>query len=588
MDFRLHLGGGVSGARWPLSEPSGICPGRNNVVGDTVKRLLSLLAALACVVAVITPAATAASSKKPQVTELEKVQAYVAPSIVNIQVDWSAYVWDRHNRKVFQNITGNGKLREFKATFQCTGYVVNPNGYIATAGHCVDPNQVREYFYDQAAAWAAQCGCYYGAALSADQIRSFSDDWTLKHYDKNSDSVKNNALREKVQASWSISAGGVDVGKALPARVVKYQNFDDGDGALLKVEATGLPALPLIEGQPTIGSKVVAVGFPVAVDEVTDADLEPSYKDGSLGSKSTEGGGLVSVYEISAAASGGMSGGPVVNIKGEVLGFISFKNAQETQAFNFMRPASTIKELAVPGSENQLDADAKAYRAGLDAYFKGDRAAAVKNLSKVVEDQPTNKYAHDYLDKAKKLPLPPQPKSSFPVVPLVIGLVVLLLIAGLVALLLMRKGKKPAAGAPAGMAYPPGGYPPAGPSAPPAPGAPASGSPGATPVGVGAPAGPSAQGQYPQAPGQYPQSPGQYPPPSAQAPQGPKAPAESTPSAPLGFTPPPSPPTPAPGPEQGPSAQAGPAPQAGHTFCSNCGARHDPAAKFCANCGAAQ
>ena len=71
-----------------------------------------------------------------------------------------------------------------------------------------------------------------------------------------------------------------------------------------------------------------------------DADLEPSYKDGSLGSQSTENNGLTSVYEISAATSGGMSGGPVVDDSGSVMGFVDFKNATETQAFNFMRPVS--------------------------------------------------------------------------------------------------------------------------------------------------------------------------------------------------------------------------------------------------------
>ena len=528
-----------------------------------MKRLLSLLAALACLVAVPTSAATAASVEKPQVTELEKVQAYVGPSIVNIQIDWSAYVWDQHNKEILKDITGSGELQEFKASLQCTGYVINPNGYIATAGHCVDPNQVREYFYDQAAAWAAQCGCYYDASLDAQTIRSFSDNWSLKHYDKDSDRVKGNALRENVQTSWSISAGGVDVGKAMPARVVKYQNFDNGDGALLKVEATGLPALPMIDGEPAIGSDVVAVGFPVAVDEVTDPDLEPSYKDGSLGSKSTEGGGLISVYEISAATSGGMSGGPVVNTGGEVLGFVSFKNAQETQAFNFMRPASTIKELIVSGAENELDANAEAYRAGLTAYFNGDRTTAVTNLSKVVEEQPTNKFAKEFLDKAEDLPLPPKPKSSFPVLPVVIAVVVLLLVGAVVALLLIRRGRKPAAVAPAGMAYPP---------APPAAGAPAPDAPAAvaTPVGAGAPTAP-APDPIPQAPVQPQQS-------------------GLPPTAPLGFAGPPSPTAaPAPDLEQGPTAQAGiGAPHAAGSFCNNCGTRHDPSARFCANCGAAQ
>ena len=320
---------------------------------------------------------------------------------------------------------------------------MNPEGYIATAGHCVNPNEIREAMYDQAAAWAAQCACYYSdTTLSADTIRGFSSEWTLKHYDEESDSVRNGPSRDKVQAAWSVSAGGVDVGKALPARVVKFQTFTNGDGALLKVDQSDLPALPMISGSPDIGARIVAVGFPGSVDKVTDPDLEPSYKEGSIGSKSSENEGLTSVYEISAATSGGMSGGPVVNTKGEVLGFVDFKNAEETQAFNFMRPVSVIKELAVPGSENSLDSSAKAYRAGLTAYFAGDKATAVKNLQKVVDEQPTNKFATKYLDLAKKLPNPPKPESNFPVLPVVLGVAALLLIVAVVVGILVMRGRK--------------------------------------------------------------------------------------------------------------------------------------------------
>jgi serine protease Do len=203
----------------------------------------------------------------------------------------------------------------------------------------------------------------------------------------------------KVTAAWSVSAGGVETGKALPARVVKWQKFDQGDGALLKVEADNLNALPLSDDEIEIGTEVVAVGYPGSVDLVADQTFTPSYKEGAVSSTKTVSNGLLRVYEISAAVSGGMSGGPTVNLEGEVVGFNSFGiNSQiETQAFNFVRPVETVRELlGDAGSTGELSDDGAAYREGLDAFFAGDKATAVARLQSVVDNQPTHELARDY------------------------------------------------------------------------------------------------------------------------------------------------------------------------------------------------
>ena len=64
------------------------------------------------------------------------MSAYTQPSVVYIGSTWTGYVYDTYN-KLYLN---NGK--PFTLDFQCTGFVVNPDGYIATAGHCVDPAEV--------------------------------------------------------------------------------------------------------------------------------------------------------------------------------------------------------------------------------------------------------------------------------------------------------------------------------------------------------------------------------------------------------------------------------------------------------------
>ena len=102
-----------------------------------------------------------------------------------------------------------------------------------------------------------------------------------------------------------------------------------------------------------------------------------------------------------------MSGGPTVNLDGQVVAFNSFKidPSLESQPFNFVRPDDIVKELmADVGVANEAGEITDKYRAGLDAYFAGDKAEAVGSLQSVVDQDPTNEFAQTYLAKAKQLP----------------------------------------------------------------------------------------------------------------------------------------------------------------------------------------
>jgi serine protease Do len=379
---------------------------------------------------------TVPSDTGPQATELEQVSAYTQPSIVYLQIEWTGRVWDRFN-KMYLN-EGN----PFFLSFGCTGFVVNPDGWIATAGHCVDPNEVRAAFYEEAARWALDNGYYVATDLTVDDVLGF-DDYVVRN-----EAGKNTPARS-VQAAWSVSAGGVETGQTLPARVTKFQGFENGDGALVKVEADDLNALPLSDEDLGIGTEVVAVGYPASVDLVTDATFTPSFKEGSVSSKKTVSGGLLTVYEISAAVAGGMSGGPTVNLDGEVVGFNSFgiNSAIETQQFNFVRPVGTVKELlGDAGTSSALGEVGQAYRDGLDAYFAGDKTTAVEKLEFVLDKQPTHEMAKTYLDRAEELPEPAPVASDEGVgMGLVLGiggaLLLLLLLGGVVLFLLTRRKK---------------------------------------------------------------------------------------------------------------------------------------------------
>jgi S1-C subfamily serine protease len=457
-------------------------------------------------------------------TPLERVNALVQPSIVYLQQDWAAYIYDKANK---QYLNGG---QQFALSFQCTGFVVNPDGYIATAGHCVDLEQVKPVFFETAAQWAVDNGYYLDGTLTVEQIVAFQD-YRVETM------TKVNRADLLIQVGWGAAASGIETAEVRRARVVGSQKTDAGDVALLKVEATDLNALALSDEEVEVGTEVVSVGYPVSVDTVTDPDLTPSFKDGSISSVKTVQGGLLTVYEISAAVSGGMSGGPTVDLDGKVVGVNSFGITGETQPFNFVRPSAQLSELlASTGVENVLSETTQAYQAGLAAYWDGDKATAVEQLELVTQEQPSNQLAAEYLDKARDLPDPPPPAEEasgdgLPVLPIVLGVGGLLVLAAGAGFLLVRRSRKRAAPVP---------LPPA---------------------------------DTWVVPALTPTAPAPPPPARTLTPAGPAGPAGGP--APVPLAPP------APGAQEGRTPVDDTTPK----FCGNCGFHSHPGERFCEECG---
>ena len=103
-------------------------------------------------------------------------------------------------------------------------------------------------------------------------------------------------------------------------RVAKIMATDIGnDLALIKVEATGLVAATFAKpGSVKIGDAVIAIGYALALDG------GPTVTSGIVSAMKrtieTESGALNSLIQTDAAISSGNSGGPLVNLNGEVVG----------------------------------------------------------------------------------------------------------------------------------------------------------------------------------------------------------------------------------------------------------------------------
>lgn len=391
-------------------------------------------------------AQTGAATGTPE----EKAAAVVRPAVVYIEQYWKAWVRvPRSSQLFFQGYVNGGQ--PFEWATRCSGFVVNPSGYVVTAGHCVDPGEegARGTALELAVDWLVRDGRVFrrdfGFWLDEAHLA-----WGVEGTEKGS------RPDLEVWVQRGVAAGGLRTGEAFPARVIDYQPWSQGDAALLKIEESDLPTVLVgSTGEIDTGLPVLSVGYPGSSDAVTDQTYEPTFKDGQVNSEKTREGGLLPVYEISAAVSGGMSGGPTVNLQGEVVGINSFGIVGETEAFNFITPASLVTEMmARNGAENALGPIDEAYRAGIDAFFAGDYRAAIEGFDEVLGLSPTHQQAQEYRVEAVKLaadqPSAPtrekrEADGSFPVW-------VLAIVAGAVlaggGFMLVRRGR-PVSSAPA-------------------------------------------------------------------------------------------------------------------------------------------
>jgi putative serine protease PepD len=108
-------------------------------------------------------------------------------------------------------------------------------------------------------------------------------------------------------------------GETEPRKATVLASDPGNDMALLKIDATNLkPATFAQPGTIRIGDQVIAIGYALALDG------GPSVTSGIISALKrtiiTESGALNGLIQTDAAISSGNSGGPLVNLRGEVVG----------------------------------------------------------------------------------------------------------------------------------------------------------------------------------------------------------------------------------------------------------------------------
>ncbi len=116
-------------------------------------------------------------------------------------------------------------------------------------------------------------------------------------------------------------------GSTYSAELVGYDEIDDV--AVLKIEAEGLSAVTIGSSDDlAVGDQVVAIGNPLG--ELTST-LTGGYISGKERSVSTDGS-VINMLQTDCAINSGNSGGPLFNMKGEVVGITTAKYSGETSS----------------------------------------------------------------------------------------------------------------------------------------------------------------------------------------------------------------------------------------------------------------
>ncbi len=226
--------------------------------------------------------------------------------------------WNRVNTGVkFQMSVLESQIEELKQQIKDNSYTGNGNSVSGTPNtnpQGLTPGQVYAQCVDSVVAITARVSTAQGVGLSSGSGFIISEDgYIVSNY-------------HVVEGATSLSVT-THSGEQHTAALVGFD--DSNDFALLKVETTGLKPVALGSSADLIvGDQVVAIGNPLGE---LSATLTVGYVSGKDRTISTDGT-AINMIQTDAAINSGNSGGPLFNMKGEVVGITTAKYSGTTSS----------------------------------------------------------------------------------------------------------------------------------------------------------------------------------------------------------------------------------------------------------------
>lgn len=274
-----------------------------------------------------------------------------------------------------------------------SGFFINTDGYLATNGHVVgcliDKNYQQDIYTKKDIIQSAVLefiSSYeeqYGPTFSQEDIQ------TIMSYNVPPDGVGiiDSSFRLVRIILGEAQGNFIDAKRGIAATVVNTDPFLGRDLAILKVDIANTPSLLIGDSeQAKVGDTIYAFGYPATVafhPVLGDTTyMVPSVTQGVVSAHRLT---LLDVSAIqhSAATTGGNSGGPLLNDKGEVIGVNNMGTIDEygleVAGFNFGVASNVLKNfLQENGVVNSQGTTWKSCQQGL-AYYYSEMYASAKS-----------------------------------------------------------------------------------------------------------------------------------------------------------------------------------------------------------------
>ena len=402
-----------------------------------IRLILASLAAL-----IVLSSASFLPARAQNVSDGQRLAMRAKPSVVRIVDGWSAeFVWPP-----------TGKVYSFSVWSKGSGAFINPNGYIVTNAHVTEST-------------------HSGEAKGREMMFRYFVRYLARDYRKDPDAVLNDgsmvyAISQKavLRSLTPIHVVITPDGSAFPFEIKAF-GAPVGQGkdvAIIKIEVKNAPVLKFGDSEKVqLQDHISVFGYPAAADTEEagalskESFLEASITDGRISARKASADGAP-VLQVSAPATHGNSGGPVLNDKGEVIGLLTFRGdkvgGQEVSGFSFIVPSSTVTEFVrQAGTTNEEGLVDRRYREGLELYWDGSYSQAITRLEEVKRLYPQHSEVSRLIRDSQQSIAEGKEKSwIFSPVGLAVmggGVLLFLLVAGggvVFLVVLMRKKPNPA------------------------------------------------------------------------------------------------------------------------------------------------
>ncbi|MGI9079154.1 MAG: trypsin-like peptidase domain-containing protein [Gemmatimonadaceae bacterium] len=329
------------------------------------------------------------------------VEMLATPAIVRVVAGHSAR-WRWH-----------GKVYDVALVYTGSGFFVDPQGYVLTNAHVVQPikdgdDLAREALLQVAVSQVAEESSLKTTPSNLARLeKALKKEGTIENFQRENHVV----LQSGAMLRYEIKAYGAPLAEGQDLIVGK-------DVAVLKVETRNAPTLGLGDSDKVAaGATIRVLGYPGAAElhglGKAYSTLEPTVTRGQVSARKESADGIV-FLQTDAAVSGGSSGGPALNEDGQVVGLLTFGSSR-TQGFNFLVPSNTVREfLRQAGAQERSGATDELWRQGVALLEAHSNAKAKARFEDVLALFPDHAQARTALrDAQERLLSEPEPTRPY-------------------------------------------------------------------------------------------------------------------------------------------------------------------------------